>query len=727
MAHAYRSRGSELIGWKALAAALALGGFLWLVGCAGAGGASAGGGGSSTPTVSVVVTGAASQVRVAGTVQMSAAVTNASSQTVTWQVNGATGGSATVGTISTAGLYTAPAVLPNPSTVTISAVSVASPSASGTLAEAVMNPLPVVSSAVVTQQAVGTTYSLDVLGTGFVAASTVNVNGTAVSTVFISAGELQTTLSLPAGTTSIGVTVVNPDPGGTGSPMAQAAVAPIATTLATAARLLDQATFGPTPTDIQHVQAVGMNAYLTEQFSTAPTLLADIPTAGNTICPSNNLAQCEQSQWWQGAITGKDQLRQRVAFALSEIFVVSTNAVSAQSVTPYQNILLTDAFGNFYKVLHDVTLSTAMGGYLNMLGSYKPGNGQIANENFARENMQLFTIGLNLLNQDGTPQLDGAGNLIPAYTQAQVQAFARAYTGWTYATATGGSPTSFSNNTPNFSASMASVASAHDVTAKTLLGGTVLSAGGTPDQDLTGALTNLFNQPNVGPFIGKQMIQHLVTSTPSPAYVARVSAMFANNGAGVRGDMKAVITAILTDPEARAGDTSTTADDGHLREGILYVANVIRGLGFTNSSTVGDYSTLGNYSATLAERPYASTSVFNFFPPDYVIPGSTLTAPEFAQENTNSSIVRLTLSDNFVYNRISGFTGNLSATGALGLMASKPANLVDSLGIIFMHGQMPAAMRTAIINHISGLTDLGQRVRVATYLIITSSQYKIIH
>jgi uncharacterized protein (DUF1800 family) len=715
-----------LVGWKAVAGALVLGGFLWLVGCGGAGGTS-GGGGTPTPQVTVTVSGAASQVRVGATVQMTAAVANSTNQSVTWLVNGTAGGSAAVGMISTTGLYTAPAVLPNPNTVTISAASVASPGVSGTLAEAVLNPLPVVSSAMVMQQAVGTTYALDVLGAGFLTGSTIDVNGSAVTTVFVSAGELQATLSLPAGTTSIGVTVVNPDPGGTGSAMAQAAVTPIATTLAAAARLLDQATFGPTLTDIQHVQAVGISGYLAEQFGTAPSLLADIPTAGNAICLSTNLTQCEQSEWWQAAITGKDQLRQRVAFALSEIFVVSTNSVSAQSVTPYQNILLNDAFGNFYTLMHDVTLSTAMGGYLNMLGSNKPGNGQIANENYSRENMQLFTIGLNELNQDGSAQLDGSGDVIPTYTQAQVQAFARAYTGWTYATAAGGSPAKFPNNTPNYDAAMASVESAHDVTAKTLLNGTVLSAGGTAEQDLTGALTNIFNHSNVGPFVGKQLIQHLVTSNPSPAYVTRVATVFANNGAGVRGDLKAVITAILTDPEARAGDTSTAADGGHLREGALYVANVIRGLGFTNTSTVGDYSNLGNYSNTLSEKPFASPSVFNFFPPDYVIPGSTLTAPEFGDENTASAIVRLTLADNLVYNRIGGFTVNLSATGPLGVEAANPANLVDSLGVIFMHGQMPAAMRTAIINHISTLTDMGQRVRVAVYLIITSSQYKIIH
>jgi uncharacterized protein (DUF1800 family) len=521
--------------------------------------------------------------------------------------------------------------------------------------------------------------------------------------------------------------VMNPDPGSSTSAIAQAAVSSVSVSLASAARLLDQATFGPTLTDIQHVQAVGIDAYLTEQFGTAPTLLPALSTTPAAICTATNLTPCEQSEWWQAAITGPDQLRQRVAFALAEMFVVSTNSVNAQSVVTYQNTLTTDAFSNFATIMKDVTLSTAMGGYLNMLQSNKPGNGQIANENFARENMQLFTIGLDLLNQDGSLQLDSSGNPIPAYTEAQVQAFARAYTGWTYATATGGVPAKFPNNTANYAVPMVALDSAHDTTAKILLNGTTLPAGGTAQQDLTGALTNVFNHPNVGPFVCRQLIQHLAESNPSAAYVSRVAAVFADNGKGVRGDMQAVVKAILEDQEARAGDANESVEGGHLREGILYVANVVRGLGFVNSSSVGDYSALGNYSATLNERPYASGSVFNFFPPDYVIPGSTINAPEFGQENTATGMLRLTLADNMVYNRISGFTVSLSATSGLGLTAANPANLVDSLGIVFMHGQMPATMRTAIITHISGLTDMGQRVRVATYLIITSPQYKILH
>jgi uncharacterized protein (DUF1800 family) len=510
--------------------------------------------------------------------------------------------------------------------------------------------------------------------------------------------------------------------------------------LPAAARLLDQATFGPTLNDISHVQVVGLNAYLTEQFAVTTTLLPDIAATPPTICV-NTLLPCEQSEWWQTMLTAQDQLRQRVAFALSEMFVVSTNSVNARSVTTYQNTLANDAFGNFYNIMQDVTLSPAMGGYLNMLNSAKPATGQIANENYARELMQLFTTGLIMLNQDGTPQLDGNGNTIPVYAEAQVQAFARAFTGWTYANASGtGAPAKFPN-TANYTMPMAALETQHDMTAKVLLT-TTLPAGQSTTQDLTGALTDIFNHPNVGPFVCKQLIQHLVASNPSPAYVARVSAVFANDGTGKRGNMKAVITAILTDADARAADTSPNFDGGHLREPMLYMTNVMRGLSYVNNDAKAgndvianaSYNTVGNYTSPLGEKPYSSGSVFNFFPPNYVIPGTTFNAPEFGQENTASAVLRLSLANTLVYNGVSGFTVDLSKTSALGITASATGNamtdsgnLVDSLGVIFMHGQMPAQMRTNIVNHIATLTDPAQRVRVATYLVITSSFYKVEH
>jgi uncharacterized protein (DUF1800 family) len=349
--------------------------------------------------------------------------------------------------------------------------------------------------------------------------------------------------------------------------------------------------------------------------------------------------------------------------------------------------------------------------------------------------MQLFTLGLNLLNPDGTPQLDGNGNPMPTYTQAQVQAFARAYTGWTYATSTGGSPTKFPNGAANYVMPMAAVESAHDTAAKILLNGTTLPAGQTAQQDLAGALQNIFNHPNVGPFVCRQLIQHLVSSNPTPAYVGRVAAVFADNGSGVRGDMQAVIKAILMDQEARAGDTDSTVEGGHLREPVLWFTDLLRGLGFTNNDNVAgndvvanaSFSTLGTYTSNLSQKPYASASVFNFFPPEYVIPGTATSAPEFGLENTASAILRLSLANTIVYNRINGFNIDLSATSPLGVIASNPGNLVDTLSTLFLHSQMSSDMRSAIVDNITPLADMGERVRVATYLVVTSTQYKIEH
>jgi uncharacterized protein (DUF1800 family) len=680
--------------------------------------------GTNSPQPSVTVAGA-TQVRLGSTTTFTAALANLTNTAVTWQVDTVAGGNSTVGTITSAGVYTPPAAIPATNPLTITAVSVASPSTSGSAQLNVVNPIPVITSATATL-ASGTSYSLDVLGSSFVDGAQIQVSGAGVTTTFVSATELQATISVPAGTSSLSVAVLNPNPGGASSNTAAATINLASATAA--ARLLDQATFGPTLADIQNVQTIGIDAYITNQFNTPDTPLPNFPSPLPAVClTANTPTVCEESEWWQVALTGNDQLRQRVAFTLSELFVISSDTDSATTITYYHNMLANDAFTNFSTIMNDVSLSPGMGAYLNMLNSAKAPAGQIANENYPRELMQLFTIGLNELNPDGTLQLDGSGNPIPTYTEAQVQAFARAYTGWTYATSTGGSPTSFPNKTPNYFAPMAAVESEHDATAKILLNGTVLPAGQTAEEDLAGALANIFNHPNVGPFVCTQLIQHLVKSNPSPAYVSRVAAVFANNGGGVRGDMQAVIRAILEDAEARAGDTNPLDDGGHLREPILWITNFLRAIGFTNTDPNSSYYSLSNYSNNLNERPYRSGSVFNFFPPSYVIPQTTLNAPEFDLENTASAILRLSLANTMVFNKITGFNVDLSATGTLGqIAAASPANLVDMLGLMFMHGQMPTDMRTEIINTISGL-GTAEQVRVAVFLVITSSQYKVMH
>jgi uncharacterized protein (DUF1800 family) len=589
---------------------------------------------------------------------------------------------------------------------------------------------PVVISGSATQVAGTTnTFLVDVKGTGFVSGSVINAGGGQTTTV-VSSTELQTTVPVGLSVGSLVVSVTNPSPSAATSNSYTITIASKSTTATAAARLLDQATFGPTAADIQHVEAIGIDAWINEQFADTPTTMPSFdPNNPPAYCVSTSPWTCIMTPWWQAAVTAPDQLRQRVAFAYSQMFVASmlSNGQNVYSTPQYQNVMINDAFANFATTMHDVTLTPDMGLYLNMLNSAKPVAGAIANENYARENMQLFTIGLNLLNPDGSVQTDGSGNPIPAYTQAQVQAFAHAYTGWTWASASGGAPSKFPNPTANYNSPMGAYEAQHDTASKTLLNGTVLPAGQTAEQDLDGALNNLFTHPNIGPFISKELIQHFVTSTPSPAYVSRISAVFANNGSGVRGDIKAVMRAILEDDEARTGDTIAEYNGGHLREPVLFVTAMLRGLGFTNTSSTGAGSQLSSLTQPLNEDPYRSPSVFNFFAPDYTLPITNINAPEFGIENTATVILRVSLANSFVFNQISGFTVNLSATSTLGTMAANPGTLVDYLGGLMMHSQMPTAMRTQIINTITPMTNNATRVRFAIFLIATSSEYKVIH
>jgi Protein of unknown function (DUF1800) len=270
----------------------------------------------------------------------------------------------------------------------------------------------------------------------------------------------------------------------------------------------------------------------------------------------------------------------------------------------------------------------------------------------------------------------------------------------------------------------------HDETSKTLLDGVTLNPGQSAQQDLAQALTNVFDHPTVPPFVCKQLIQHLVKSEPSPAYVDRVATVFINDGNGVRGDMQAVLTAIFTDPEARAGDTNEQTSDGHLREPILWLSGILRGLGAVNVDRNDYYEYLSEDTNTLNEVPYASPAVFNFFPPSYVIPGTILNAPEFGLENTASVTGRLTLADTIVNNNLYNFNIDTSATSPLGtvLVSKGPAALVNELSTLFLYGEMDSATAAAITNEIGTIkNDPARQVRLAAFLVVTSSPYKVLH
>jgi uncharacterized protein (DUF1800 family) len=508
-------------------------------------------------------------------------------------------------------------------------------------------------------------------------------------------------------------------------------------------RLLEQATFGVTSADATHVQSAGISAYLTEQLNapvsqytgftyTPHTAPADCqnhpatPTDASSICARDQYSLFQvQRQFFVNALTHQDQLRQRVAFALSQIFVVSGIEIyEAYGMADYQNMLLSDAFGNFRTLLEDVTLSPVMGRYLDMANNDKTNTalGTSPNENYGREVLQLCSIGLYELNPDGTQKLDGSGAPIPTYDQDVVIGFSAIFTGWTYAPLAGAA--SNWTNPINYDGVMVPFDSHHETGAKTLLDGLV---GQTTTQDLKTALDDMFNHPNVGPFIGKQLIQHLVTSNPSPAYVARVAAVFADNGNGVRGDMGAVVQAILTDTEAR-GDVPAQSNSGHLREPALFITAMLRGLGGQSDGVLPRSAISG-----MGQPIYTAPSVFNFYPPSFVLPGSQTLAPEFSINDAATALARANFVNTVIMQggampdpTVTASTGTSIDLTALAAITD-PNALIAQLNQTLMHGSLSSAADGLILGAINAQsqTDPLAAARTASYLLLTSAQYQV--
>jgi len=518
---------------------------------------------------------------------------------------------------------------------------------------------------------------------------------------------------------------------------------------ADAARLLDQATFGVTAADVAHVQSVGIAAYITEQLAYSPSQYSGYsyaphsppvscigdgsnPPDAASICGRNTYSAFQvQRDFFAHALNNPDQLRQRVAFALSQIMVVSgVQIYEAYGLASFQNVLLNDALGNYRTLLEDVTLSPVMGTYLDMVNSAatNPQNGTVPNQNYAREALQLFSIGLVALNPDGTQQLDSTGAPIPTFNGATVEGFASVFTGWTYPPLPGA--TSKWGNPINLAGTMVAFSAHHQTGTKALLNGYTVPANQTPAQDLQNALDDIFNHPNVGPFIGHQLIQHLVTSNPTPAYVARIAAVFANNGHGVRGDLGAVVRAILTDTEAR-GAAPATAVFGRLRDPALFITSTLRSLGGQSDGVL-----LRTASAAMGQPLFSPDTVFSFYPPTYLIPGTQTVAPQFGIENTATALAR----DNFINTLImqggaaadptvSGSTGTTVNLTQLAATVNNSA-MIAALNQTLMHGSLPsdasniilAAANTAGVSATNPLAA----ARMASYLMLTSSQYQVV-
>jgi uncharacterized protein (DUF1800 family) len=439
--------------------------------------------------------------------------------------------------------------------------------------------------------------------------------------------------------------------------------------------------------------------------------------------------------WWTNAISGQDQLRQRVAFALHETLVVSINSAGLANrpyaLPAYYDVLVRDAFSNYRQLLEDITLNPAMGAYLNMLQNDKANSsrGTLPNENYARELMQLFSIGLYDLNLDGSLTLSSSGFPIATYDQNAILGTAAVLTGWTYAQ-TGSANPVFNPGpaTQSWRDPMINIAARHETAAKTILNGVVVPANQSAAQDLKATLDTIFNHPNVGPFICRQLIQRLVTGNPSPGYVYRVVAVFNDNGQGVRGDLKAVVRAILMDYDARVG-FPTVQGAGHEREPVVRVTNLLRA--FSATSPSGKYSVRNAY-ASLAEEAMHSPTVFNFFGPDYAAPGAIaaagLKSPEF-EITTDTTVISIAN-----YLRTAIYTGLGPSTDRITLSvaaeqtrASDPAGLVDHLNSVLMAGGMSSNMRNIMVNAVTQIpaTNTLERVRTAIYLVVNSPEFVV--
>ena len=513
-----------------------------------------------------------------------------------------------------------------------------------------------------------------------------------------------------------------------------------------AARFLTQATFGPTEEEIERLYAIDAAVWLEEQYAIVPSSYLSSLTA---LYQTHNLQNKNLEDflprylhftdvWWHLAVRAPDQLRQRIAFTLSEILVISHLQDSVfnkfRGVAHYHDILTKHAFGNFRDLLIEVTLNPVMGDYLSMRRNEKA-NDELnirPDENYAREVLQLFSIGLFQLNLDGSLRLDANNQPINTFDQGTIEGFAKVFTGWNYGDALALRSDNLSLESEVMP--MRSFAAFHDNSEKQLLDGQVLSAGQSAREDLEQAIDNIFNHPNVGPFIGKQLIQKLVTSNPSLAYVERVASVFNDNGTGVRGDLGAVIRAVLLDDEARGGHLSNPQTFGKLKEPLLRVTGVWRA--FDAVGEVGPYRFVGG-RGSFGQAPYESNSVFNFFRPDFSQPGdleaAELVSPEF-QILTESFITETTNRWLEIAWEIDLDNSELSPrhriildTDKEKVMAEEPATLINHLNLLLMSGQMSQKMQLILEEYLQEIPyqDGTIRTREAIFFIISSPQFAI--
>lgn len=506
--------------------------------------------------------------------------------------------------------------------------------------------------------------------------------------------------------------------GTSGSPVVVVA-APV--TPAQSSRLLAQATMGATGTEVQAVVTKGYDKWLTDQLAMArtTTFWDWLNANGYNVAANVNAETGWDPAIWSQLIAAPDQLRQRVGMALLDMIVVGIGGVNLNwkqfAMAAYADVLWDNAFGNFRAIMDGITFNAAMASFLTFLGNRKANatTGAQPDENYARELMQLFTLGLYQLNMDGSVVTSGG---VPAetYRPADVSGLARVFTGLNLATTDGTTP-------DRYRAKLVMTASQHETGSATFLGTTVSGEGVAA---IKTALDTIFAHANVPPFVSKQLIQRLVTSNPSPGYVGRVAAAFADNGKGVRGDMAAVIRAILTDTEARSDAGLTASSAGKLREPIMRLTGWARAFGAvspSNAWAIGDTSSTTN---RLGQSPGRSATVFNFFRPGYAPPSTSisaagLVAPEFQITNEQTVVAYV----NYIYALIVNGTGDVKAnyTDILS-RASDSQALVDELNLVLAAGQLSATTLASIkaaVDTIAATTTTGPQNRVNAAILLT--------
>jgi len=534
---------------------------------------------------------------------------------------------------------------------------------------------------------------------------------------------------------------------------------------AQAQRFLGQASFGATEADTARLMAIGYSAWIDEQFAlpaTSHRALWQAADAAAKAANANNSAGQDGviNAFWKTAATAPDQLRQRAAFALGQIFVISMQdsgvGDNPRAVAAYVDMLGDKGLTSYRQLLEAVALHPMMGTYLTSLRNQKADarTGRVPDENFAREVLQLFSIGLAELNPDGTPKLGSDGRTIDTYTPADIGGLARVFTGWSWDCPDWPDNSCFFNGSANNSSnadrsftSMLGYPQYHSTEEKKFLGVTVAAQSrAAPDASLKTALDTLAAHPNVGPFIGRQLIQRLVTSNPSPAYVAAVAQAFKSSG----GDMKATVKAVLMHAEARA----TSPRSGKLREPVLRLTALLRAFPHTSDSgdwKVGNTDNIGN---SLGQTPMRAPSVFNFYRPGYVPPGTQaaaagLAAPEMQLAQETSAAGYVNYMRDGVQQGVGAFAGaplnrrdiqpDYSAELAL---AATPAALVDRVDDKLGGGSLPAALKTEITNAITSIAipvlnatasnqkqvDDAKRARVnaAVFLTLVSPEFQVL-